>query len=43
MVCQRSLIRFYEQKKHFPSITELFILNQILNTEFSILDVSVFN
>ena len=39
MVCQWSLKWFCEQKKHFPSIATLFILNQILNTEFSILDV----
>ena len=39
MVCQCSLKWFCEQKKHFPSIATLFILNQILNTEFSILDV----
>ena len=39
MVCQCSLKWFCEQKKHFPSIAMLFILNQIFNTEFSILDV----
>ena len=39
MVCQCSLKWFCEQKKHFPSIAKLFILIQILNTEFSILDV----
>ena len=38
MVCQCSLKWFCEQKKHFPSIAMLFILNQIFNTEFSILD-----
>ena len=36
MVCQCSLKWFCEQKKHFPSIAMLFILNQILYTEFSI-------
>ena len=35
MVCQCSLKWFCEQKKHFPSIATLFILNQILYTEFS--------